>query len=139
MVAEWEWGEKQIVRFILEKHVLEPTSEFVPLGERLRFGLSLLMEKAERYDLRKFTAEEIRRFWYSKPMLDLEPLLRIVDEGRSDVAAQKTVAGWYREGRYQEIIDYVARDKDATLKLVREAKSRLGSVVTNNTLPSDPP
>src|SRR5947199_9421945 len=46
VIAEWEWGEKQVIQMALDKGVLEPTWDLVPVGDRLRFDLTFLIEQA---------------------------------------------------------------------------------------------
>src|SRR3990172_12760414 len=49
VIAEWEWGEKQVIQTALDKGVLEPTWDFVPVGNRLRFDLTFLIERATKW------------------------------------------------------------------------------------------
>ena len=51
VLAEWEWGEKQVIQMALDKGVLEPTWDFVPVGNRLRFDLTFLIERATKWKL----------------------------------------------------------------------------------------
>ncbi len=126
ILAEWEWGEKQIVRSILEKGVLEPSADFTPVGNRLNSGISLLMDKAEWYGLRKFTIEDVRRFWSTKPMVDLSTVLAAVNGGMAlREEGPSLVANWYREAQYTEIIEYVTKEKDGLLSLLRELPALL--------------
>src|SRR5438046_9728297 len=46
VIAAWEWGEKQVIQMALDKGVLEPTWDFVPVGYRLRFALTFLIARA---------------------------------------------------------------------------------------------
>ena len=48
IVAEWEWGEKQVIQTALDRGILEPTWDFVPVGNRLRFDLTFLIERATK-------------------------------------------------------------------------------------------
>ncbi len=134
ILAEWEWGEKQIVRSILEKGLLEPTWDFVPVGNRLKFDITFLVEKAERHGIRKFALEELRYYWFRKPMLDLGSVLVMMNRGKfqgSSIAGFTEKPGsawvpiWYREGQYEKIIDYVTREKDETLQVLAEVKDIL--------------
>jgi len=135
ILTEWEWGEKQIVRFIVDKGLLEPTWDFVPVGNRLKFDITFIMEKAERYGLKKFTGEKLRYYWFSKPMLDLAPFLVMMNRGKftgSSIAAFTEKPGsawvpiWYREGEHAKIIEYVTREKDETLAVLAELKDLVG-------------
>ncbi len=134
VLAEWEWGEKQIVRAVVEKGLLEPTWDFVPVGNRLKFDITFIMEKAERYGLKKFTVESLRFYWFSKPIVDLAPVLFMMNRGRftgssvsafADKPSGSIVPGLYREGKFPEIIRYVTREKDETLGLLEGARALL--------------
>ena len=135
ILAEWEWGEKQIVGFILDKGLLEPTWDFVPVGNRLKFDITFIMQKAEKHGLKKFTREQLRYYWFSKPMLDLAPFLVMMNRGKftgSSIAAFTEKPGsawvpiWYREGQHAKIIEYVTREKDETLAVLAELKDLVG-------------
>ena len=147
VLAEWEWGEKQIVRTIVEKGLLDPTWDFVPVGNRLKFDITFVMEKAEKYQIKKFTLDALRYYWFNKPMWDLAPVLLLMNRGRfsgssiSGFAAKgnsSAVPRLYREGRYPEIIEYVTREKDETLGLIREAGSLLQEFGDMRARPSQP-
>ena len=146
VLAEWEWGEKQVVRSILEKGVLEPTGDFVPVGTRVMDDLAFLMERADRLGLKKFTMEETRRYWSAKPTVDLAPILGMVQDpnssGLSVSGARRREVGsivskLYLEGRFPEIIDLVTRERDEIIALLREARDTLGHVARMK--PASPP
>ena len=99
VLAEWEWGEKQIVRTIVERRLLEPTSEFVPVGTGLKDHIAFIIEKAERYGVKEFSIEELQRYWVQKPIIDLA----LADSGggvsSGSAARREQVVTLYREGR----------------------------------------
>jgi len=134
ILAEWEWGEKELVRLIVEKGLLDPTWDFVPVGNRLKFDITFVMEKAEKYGIKKFTVEGLRYYWFNKPLMDIAPVILLMNSGRfsgssisgfSEKRNSSQVPGLHREGRYSDIIEYVTREKDETLALIREARSVL--------------
>ena len=107
VLTEWEWGEREILRTILSKGVLEVTWDFVPVGNRLRFDLTFLMERGQHHKLRESSPPEVRRFWFDKPMLDLGPVLVLMNAGRfdgsgirqfADKGASAEVPVFYRQG-----------------------------------------
>lgn len=134
VLAEWEWGEKEMLRSVLQKGVLDATWDFVPVGNRLRFDLTFLMERATHHKLRDWTPAELRRFWYAKAMLDLGNVLVLMNAGKFEASSierfvEKRPSGdvplLYRQGKYQEILEYVRQEKDATLALLAELRSLL--------------
>ncbi|MGQ0796574.1 MAG: hypothetical protein ACT4OI_01725 [Methanobacteriota archaeon] len=134
ILVEWEWGEKQVVQVILEKGILEPTWDFVPVGNRLRFDLTFLVERAMKWNLLTWDAAQLKFFWYTKPFLDLQPVLVLMNRGQfvgsslqrfADKESGSKVPVLYRQGRYAEIIEYVTREHEAALSLLGEARGVL--------------
>lgn len=137
VMAEWEWGEKQIIQMILEKGVLQPNWDFVPVGNRLRFDLTFLVERATHWGLIQWDAATLKYFWFTKPMLDLQPVLILMNRGKftgsslhafSDKEPGAWVPGMYRKGAYADIIAYVTREHEAALEVLREAQKVLAAL-----------
>jgi hypothetical protein len=137
VIAEWEWGERQVVQMALEKGVLEPTWDFVPVGNRLRFDLTFLLERATKWKLIDWDLAKLKYFWYTKPYVDLGPILVMLNRGSlagsalhnfSDKESGAKVPKMYHQGLYTEIIDYVTRERDAAVDLLRESREFLGSL-----------
>jgi hypothetical protein len=137
VIAEWEWGEKQVLQMALDKGVLDPTWDFVPVGNRLRFDLTFLVERATKWKLIEWDLAKLKYFWYTKPYVDLGPILIMLNRGNlagsalhnfSDKESGARVPKMYHEGRYSEIIDYVTRERNAALDLLRESREILGSL-----------
>ncbi len=137
VLAEWEWGEKQVLQTILDKGVLDADWDFVPVGNRLRFDLTFLIERATKWKLIQWDPPRLKYYWYTKPLLDLQPILVLMNRGQfagsslqafSDKESGRAVPGLYRQGRFNEIIEYVTKEKDAALALLSEAKDVLGAL-----------
>ncbi len=137
IMAEWEWGEKQIIQMALEKGILQPNWDFVPVGNRLRFDLTFLIERATKWDLIKWDLGTLKYYWYTKPFLDLQPVLILVNRGRftgsglhvfADKEAGSRIPALYRKGAYADIIAYVTREHDAVLEVLREARKVLSDL-----------
>ena len=148
VLAEWEWGEKQIVRMIVEKGLLDPTWDFVPVGNHLKFDITFIMEKAEKYGIKKFGLEGLRYYWFTKPLIDLTPVLHLMTRDRSDGSSiseftekknSSDVPRMYRDGKYAEIIEYVTREKDEMLALIRQAGPLLQEFAAGRRQPTGPP
>ncbi len=136
VMAEWEWGEKQVIQMILEKGVLQPNWDFVPVGNRLRFDLTFLVERATKWNLIHWDMATLKFFWYTKPLLDLQPILILMNRGQFQgsslhaFAAKESgvkVPALYRKGAYQEILDYVSVEHEAALGLLQEVRTLLGA------------
>src|SRR3990172_11764152 len=134
VLTEWEWGEREILRTILGKGVLGVTWDFVPVGNRLRFDLTFLMERGQHYKLWEWSPPEVRRFWFDKPMLDLGPVLVLMNAGRSDGSSIENfvdkrpsgdVPALYRQGKFGDILDYVNQEAGVTIALLAEVRSML--------------
>ena len=134
VLTEWEWGEKEIVRTLLAKGLFDETWDFVPVGNRLRYDLTFLIERAHRHGLRDWGIADMRRFWYAKPMLDLGTILVLMNGGRfegSSIAnfAEKgpsaEVPILYRQGKFAEVLAYVEQEKESTLALLAEVRAML--------------
>ena len=137
IMAEWEWGEKQIIQMALEKGVLEPGWDFVPVGNRLRFDLTFLIERATKYDLIKWDAATLKYFWFTKPVLDLQPILVLMNRGEftgsslsafAEKGPGSRVPALHRKRAFADIIAYVTQEHEAFLDLLREAGKLLGEL-----------
>ncbi len=135
IMAEWEWGEKQIIQMALDKGVLQPNWDFVPVGNRLRFDLTFLIERATKWDLLKWDMAALKYYWYTKPLLDLQPILILMNRGQftgsslhafADKAPGARVPALYYKGATAEIIEYVTQEHEAALDLLRQARDALG-------------
>ena len=135
VIAEWEWGEEQVIQVALDKGVLEPTWDFVPVGNRLRFDLTFLIERATKWKLIEWDLAKLKYFWFTKPTIDLAPILVMLNRGSfvgsglhvfSEKESGARVPRMYRQGRYSEIIEYVTRERDAAVDLLRASREVLG-------------
>jgi hypothetical protein len=134
IIAEWEWGEKQIIQMILEKGILQPNWDFVPVGNRLRFDLTFLIERATKWNLIQWDMATLKYYWFTKPVLDLQPVLILMNRGEftgsslhafADKDPGARVPALFRRGAHTEIIRYVTQEHDAALQLLRESKTLL--------------
>ena len=137
VLAEWEWGEKQVIQMALDKGVLEPTWDFVPVGNRLRFDLTFLIERATKWKLIEWDLAKLKYYWFTKPYVDLGPILVMLNRGSlsgsslhnfSDKESGARVPRMYLAGRYSDIIDYVTRERNAAVDLLREGRNVLGAM-----------
>ena len=145
IMAEWEWGEKQVIQMILDKGVLQPNWDFVPVGNRLRFDLTFLIERATKWGLIKWDAATLKYYWFTKPLLDLQPVLLLMNRGQfagsslhafSDKQPGIKVPALYHKGAYGDIIAYVTQEQDAALELLQEARTLLTNLGERRRRPS---
>ncbi|MFQ6128031.1 MAG: hypothetical protein ACE5QW_03925 [Thermoplasmata archaeon] len=134
VLKEWEEGEKRIVERILEEKILDPGWEFIPIGNNLRFDIVFVMEKAQQYGLQEWSAGRVRQYFYAKPMIDIRSILILMNGGKFLGSGLDKFTGkgkgaqipiWYREKKYDEILEYIETEKDETLGLYRELGSLL--------------
>ncbi len=148
VVAEWEWGEKQAIQTVLEKGVLEPTWDFVPVGNRLRFDLTFLIERATKWKLIDWDMGKLKYYWFTKPYFDLAPILVLLNRGAfagsslhryADKESGAGVPKMYRQGLYAEIIEYVTRERDAAVDLLDDSRAVLGELGDKRRRPPSEP
>ncbi|MCJ2555186.1 MAG: hypothetical protein LN410_03180 [Candidatus Thermoplasmatota archaeon] len=138
VLAEWEWGEREILHAVKKKGLLDAGWDFVPVGNRLRFDLNFVVERAERHKLITWKPGEVKYYLFEKPMLDLASVLVLMNRGRfkgSSLTAFTAKKEWgnvirthYHNGEYAEILEYVEKEKEALLELYREVRSVLSTL-----------
>jgi len=135
IMVEWEWGEREILKWILSKGLFETTFDFVPVGFNLKFDLTFLMARLERLGLRKWESWEVRHFFAAKPMIDLSTSLVLMNGGRfADSSLRKymprqkhadSIQDWYREGNYRGIVDAMLEEAHFGLVIYGELRKTL--------------
>jgi hypothetical protein len=147
IIAEWEWGEKQAIQMVLEKGILEPTWDFVPVGNRLRFDVTFLVERATKWKLVDWDMAKLKYYWFTKPYLDLAPILVMLNRGEfagsslgkfSDKESGARVPKMYREAKFAEIIEYVTRERDALLDVLKDSREVLAALGDRRRRPPEP-
>lgn len=138
ILTEWEWGEKEILRSILEKGLLEAGWDFVPIGNRLTFDLTFVVERAEHHELLSWDRGDLKYYLFRKPMVDLSPVLVLMNRGEFEGSSLTTFTpkrNWsnvvpplYRKGDYGAILEYVEEERAALLELYQEVQSLLGTL-----------
>jgi len=138
ILKEWEIGEKEIIRRIIDLSLLLDGFDFVPVGNRLKFELVFLIEKAQKYDMIDWGIEEIKQYFFKKPLIDIDSILILMNEGRFKGSSLDAFSGkkrrgiivpqLYKEQKYDEIIEYIQEEKEAFLDLYNEVGSVLVSL-----------
>lgn len=138
VLTEWEWGEKEILRSILDRGLLDVGWDFVPVGNRLRFDLNFVLERAEHHRLAKWEPGELKYYLFKKPMIDLWPVLVLLNRGRFEGSGLTTftdkrergtaIRARYHQGDHAAILRYVEEEKEAVLDLYRELRAVLATL-----------
>ncbi len=138
ILTEWEWGEKEIVRSILDKGLLDVGWDFVPIGNRLGFDITFIVERAEMHKLASWEPAELKYYFFRKPMIDIWPVLVLMNRGRFEGSSltnftekrdwSNVVPPLYRKGDYQGILRYIEEERDAFIELYREVRSVLSTL-----------
>jgi len=135
ILREWVNGEESIIRnFLSYSKLLIDPFEFIPMGLNTFFDLMFLYYRTRLLnpELVKITFEE---FIYSKPFIDLKPILVIMNDFEfrelskpvKDRVYEKTkitgkdIPSLYVENKYEEIENYVKAEAEEVIKLAREA------------------
>ena len=104
------------------------------MGNRLRFDLTFLIERATKWDLLRWDFATLKYYWFAKPILDLQPVLVLMNKGQftgsslhafAEKEPGARVPALYRKGAYAEIIDYVTKEREAALGLLKESRDLL--------------
>ncbi len=138
ILTEWEWGEKEVIRSILEKGLLEIGWDFVPIGNRLSFDITFIVERGEYHNLLSWQPADLKLYFFKKPMVDIWPVLVLMNRGRFEGSSltnftqkrewSNVVPPLYRKGDYQGILQYIQEERDAVIDLYREVKSVLSTL-----------
>lgn len=142
VMVEWEWGEREILKWVLSKGLFETTFDFVPVGFNLKFDLAFLMARLEHLGLRKWESWEVRHFFAAKPMIDLSTSLVLMNASKfADSSVRNYMPGqrhadsvqdWYRQGNYRGIVDTMLEEARFGLALyggLRKTLSNMGQSI----------
>jgi hypothetical protein len=136
ILKEWESSEGDIVKEILDMQILEPGWDFVPIGNRLRFDLIFVIEKATQYGLLDWKPGDIKFYLFNKPTLDVAPILIMMNDlkflgsGIDNFTMKQKgsiVPVHYNNGEYDEIVKYIEIERDAVLGLLAEVRAVLST------------
>ena len=136
ILKEWESSEGEIVKEILDKQLLEPGWDFMPIGNRLKFDLIFVIEKAKQHGLLDWKPGDIKYYFFNKPTLDLAPILVMMNDlkflgsGIDSFTNKKKgsiVPVHYSKGDYEEIIKYIEVERDAVIGLLAEVRAVLST------------
>ncbi len=136
ILKEWESSEGDIVKEILDMQLLEPGWDFVPIGNRLRFDLIFVIEKATQYGLLDWKPGDVKYYFFNKPTLDLAPILVMMNDlkflgsGIDNFTMKQKgsiVPVHYNNGEFDEIVKYIEIERDAVLGLLAEVRGVLST------------
>jgi hypothetical protein len=136
ILKEWESSEGDIVKEILDKQLLEPGWDFMPIGNRLKFDIIFIIEKAKQHGLLDWGPGDIKYYFFDKPTLDLAPILVMMNDlkflgsGIDSFTNKKKgsiVPVHYNKGEYEEILRYIEIERDAVIGLLAEVRAVLST------------
>jgi hypothetical protein len=136
ILKEWESSEGDIVKEILDKQLLEPGWDFIPFGNRLKFDIIFIIEKAKQHGLLDWKLGDIKYYFFNKPTLDIAPILVMMNDlkflgsGIDSFTNKKKgsiVPVHYNNGEYDEIIKYIEVERDAVIGLMSEVRAVLST------------
>ncbi len=136
ILKEWESSEGDIVREILDMQLLDPGWDFVPIGNRLRFDIIFIIEKAQQYGILDWKPGDMKYYFFNKPTLDVAPILvmmnnlKFLGSGIDNFTKKQKgsiVPVHYNNREYDEIIKYIEVERDAVLSLVSELRAVLST------------
>ncbi len=136
ILKEWESGEGDIVKQILDMQLLEPGWDFLPIGNRLRFDLIFIIEKATQYGLLDWKPGDIKYYFFNKPTMDIAPILVMMNDlkflgsGVDNFTKKRKgsiVPVHYSKQEYDEIIKYIEVERDAVIGLLAEVRAVLST------------
>ena len=132
VLKEWEDGNSE--KKILEEFKPLITGwifDFIPLGFGLKFEFKFLNNKLKEHFDQHFPAEA----WIERPKNDLRMIGAILNNGIFKGASLdsftdkegngKLVPTWYKDERYDEILNYVKNEAKATTDLWQKLKKLL--------------
>ena len=117
ILKEWESSEKDILlKFISESKIADPYPfTFVPVGYNLSFEHKFFLERCRANGLPPVDI-------LNKPFIDMRPFGVVMNRGEFQGSGldkitgkphdASVIPGWYREGRWKEIENYVAREAE---------------------------
>ena len=99
--------------------------------------MTFLIERATKWKLVDWDMAKLKYYWFTKPYLDLAPILVLLNRGAfegsslgrfADKESGARVPKMYREGRYADIIEYVTRERDALVDVLKESREVLAAL-----------
>jgi hypothetical protein len=130
ILKEWESSERTILEQFKPLITMNQWN-FIPLGYNLTFEFKFMRHKFKEYFDLDFSADD----FMDRPKNDLKLVGVILNSGMFvgaslDSFTDKEHGGfkipiWYREGKHDEIIDYVQKEADAVLTFWQKLKKEL--------------
>jgi hypothetical protein len=136
ILKEWESSEGEIVKEILDKQLLEPGWDFLPVGNRLKFDIIFIMEKAKQHNLLDWKPGDLKYYFFNKPMLDVASILVMMNDlkflgsGIDSFTNKKKgsiIPVHYNKREFDEIIKYIEVERDAVVGLLAEVRAVLST------------
>ena len=110
LLAEWEWGEREVLRYLVDRGLFDPSDAFVPAGPRVRTTLAQLAERLPRARLRQWSAGELEGFLARKRMEEWPP---------PSPALPEALDSLFVKGDYRGVLQALENERAALLGPLR--------------------
>jgi hypothetical protein len=124
VLAEWEWGEKEAIRTVLETGVLDRSAGFTPVGFDLQRKLAFLAERARRHGLFRGGAEPTEQHLVPERSVDLA---EAADSPPPEIehlrAMDMEISTLYGRQQFQGIVDHLERERQMVLHLYQRIRN----------------
>ncbi len=124
VLVEWEWGEKEAIRSVLEKGVLDPSAGFTPVGFDLRRKLAFLAERARRHGILKGGGDPTEHHRVPKRLVDVA---EAADSPPPEIehlrAMDREISTLYGRRQFQGIVEHLERERQMVLHLYQRIRN----------------
>ena len=110
LLAEWEWGEREVLRYLVDQELFLPRDAFVPVGPRVRATLGRLADRLPRARLRQWSAGELEGFLARKRMEEWPP---------PSPALPEALDSLFVKGDYRGVLQALENERAALLGPLR--------------------
>jgi len=133
ILKSWESSEKEILKTFLPNLTCKPF-DFIFIGKNLLFDFCMLNHRLEHYNLGDFDLRSL----YERVSLDIKPILVIMNNGnfigydkvmpKTNPLENKEIPELYRQGKYDEIIQYIKDESGDFTKAYQVFKKEMPSL-----------
>ena len=108
VLTRWEWGERELVRALVDRGALEPSDRFQAIGPHIAEDLALLLDRAGTLRQGNPNRAQLERVWSTRAAKSPE------DRGGTPLPPNRCLE-FYRNGQYERVAEELIRRAEATL------------------------